>query len=55
MSIAIACYDLVFPLDLCELDSDYFEDGQKRLDDHIGKYAPASDRPVTSKGEMKLF
>jgi site-specific DNA-methyltransferase (adenine-specific) len=55
MSIAIACYDLGFSLDLCELDKDYFEAGQKRLDDHIAKYAPCSERPATSKGELKLF
>jgi site-specific DNA-methyltransferase (adenine-specific) len=55
MSIAIACYDLGFDLDLCELDKDYFQAGQKRLDDHIAKYAPASDRPVTNKGQVKLF
>lgn len=55
MSIAIACYDLEFDLDLCELDKDYFEAGQKRLDDHIAKYAPATDRPVNNKGQVKLF
>ena len=31
MSIAIACHDYGFDLDLCELDKDYFEAGQKRL------------------------
>lgn len=55
MSIAIACYDLGFDLDLCELDKDYFLAGQNRLDNHIAKYAPASERPVTNKGELKLF
>lgn len=55
MSIAIACYDLGFDLDLCELDPDYFKAGQARLDAHIAKYAPASEIPVTKKGEIKLF
>lgn len=55
MSIAIACYDLGFELDLCELDTDYFNAGQKRLDNHISKYAPASQIPATKKGELKLF
>lgn len=55
MSIAIACYDLGFELDLCELDKDYFDAGVKRFDEHIAKYAPASEIPVTSKGEIKLF
>jgi site-specific DNA-methyltransferase (adenine-specific) len=34
MSIAIACYDLGFYLDLCELDKDYFDAGVKRLEQH---------------------
>lgn len=55
MSIAIACYDLGFDLDLCELDKDYYAAGKQRLDDHIAKYAPAGERPVTNKGELKLF
>lgn len=55
MSIAIACYDMGFELDLCEIDPTYFKDGQKRLDNHISKYAPASVIPVTKRGELKLF
>lgn len=55
MSIAIACYDLGFDLDLCELDPDYFRDGQKRLDDHIAKYAPANEKPINALGQHKLF
>jgi len=34
MSIAIACHDMKFDLDLCELDKDYFEAGKKRLEKH---------------------
>lgn len=34
MSIAIACHDMGFDLDLCELDKDYFEAGKKRLENH---------------------
>lgn len=34
MSIAIACHDLGFDLDICELDVDYFEAGKKRLENH---------------------
>lgn len=55
MSIAIACYDLGFDLTLCELDEDYFKAGKKRFEDHVAKYAPASEIAVTSKGELKLF
>jgi len=34
MSIAIACHDLEFDLDLCELDKDYFDAGVKRFEQH---------------------
>ena len=35
MSIAIACWDMGFDLDICELDSDYFNDAVKRFENHI--------------------
>jgi site-specific DNA-methyltransferase (adenine-specific) len=35
MSIAIACWDMGFDLDICELDSDYFNDAVKRFEQHI--------------------
>jgi len=34
MSIAIACHDLGFDLDVCEIDKDYFEAAKERLEDH---------------------
>ena len=34
MSIAIACYNLKYDLDLYEIDKDYFETGSKRLEQH---------------------
>ena len=34
MSIAIACHDLGFDLDLYEIDKDYFEAGKQRLERH---------------------
>lgn len=34
MSIALACHDLGFDLDLCELDKDYFDAGVKRFEQH---------------------
>lgn len=40
---------------VCELDKDYFIAGKKRFDDHVAKYAPASEIAATSKGELKLF
>lgn len=37
MSIAIACWDLGFDLDVCELDTDYFNDAVKRFESHISQ------------------
>ena len=37
MSIAIACWDLGFDLDICELDTDYFNDALKRFEQHISQ------------------
>ena len=37
MSIAIACWDLGFDLDICELDTDYFNGGVKRFENHISQ------------------
>ncbi|NTU49541.1 MAG: site-specific DNA-methyltransferase [Desulfobulbaceae bacterium] len=37
MSIAIACYDMGFDLDLCELDKDYFNAGKARVDRHMAQ------------------
>jgi site-specific DNA-methyltransferase (adenine-specific) len=34
MSIAIACHDLNFDLDVCELDTEYYEQALKRLHAH---------------------
>lgn len=34
MSIAIACHDMGFDLDLCELDADYYAAGVKRFEQH---------------------
>jgi len=37
MSIAIACWDLGFDLDICELDTDYFNQAVKRFESHISQ------------------
>ena len=37
MSIAIACWDLGFDLDIIELDPDYFNDAVKRFENHISQ------------------
>lgn len=34
MSIALACHDMGFDLDVCELDKDYFEAAKKRFEQH---------------------
>lgn len=54
-SHAIACYDLGFDLDIMEIDVDYFKAGKERYESHVARYAPASEIPVTKKGEFKLF
>lgn len=37
MSIAIACWDLKFDLDICELDKDYFDSAVDRFEKHISQ------------------
>ena len=37
MSLAIACYNLGFDLDICEMDSDYFKEATDRVKAHIAK------------------
>lgn len=37
MSIAIACHNLGYDLDLWELDKDYYEAGKKRFIQHVGQ------------------
>ena len=37
MSIAIACWELGFDLDICELDKDYFDAAVKRFESHISQ------------------
>ena len=37
LSIAIACWELGFDIDVCELDTDYFNDAVKRFESHIAQ------------------
>ena len=37
MSIAIACHELDFDLELCEIDKEYFDNGVKRFNNHISQ------------------
>jgi site-specific DNA-methyltransferase (adenine-specific) len=41
--------------DSCELDVDYFNDGNARFDEFIMKYEPAELHPITKQGQSKLF
>lgn len=36
-SIALACHNLKFDLDICELDKDYFDAAKKRYEQHISQ------------------
>jgi len=53
MSIAIACYDLGFDLDLTELDKDYYDAGVARFERHRAQgqlfHAPATQLPEQQK------
>ena len=49
MSIAIACYDMGFSLDLYEIDKDYYEAGVKRFEDHIRKPSLFSPKEMYTK------
>jgi len=35
MSIAVACADMGFDLDLCELDETHYKDGVDRVKNHL--------------------
>ena len=37
MSIAIACHDYNFELDVCELDKEYFDKAVKRIQNHVSQ------------------
>ena len=41
--------------DACELDVDYFNDGNDRYDEFLMKYQPAELNPITKQGQTKLF
>lgn len=52
MSIAIACYDLGFDLDLWEIDEDYYKAGVERVKKHIAQgqlFNPAQQKPESTQ------
>ena len=58
MSIALACYDLGFDLDLCELDPDYFAAGKARFERHVNRWHSGMDTAIIDKTdcpEIGLF
>ena len=50
---------VLFPFNIdftsCELDTDYFNDGNARFMEFVKKYQPAALEPVTANGQNKLF
>jgi len=46
MSIGIACIEMGFDLDICELDSDYFEAAIKRINSHVRQLNAFSNPPT---------
>ena len=55
MSIAIACHDLGFDLTGCEIDSDYYEAGIKRLELHKRQTAIQFQQPQPEQYEQKTI
>jgi hypothetical protein len=51
MSIALACYDLGFDLDLCEIDADYFKAGKERFERHKNRWHEGMDVAIRDKSE----
>lgn len=51
MSSAIACYDLGFDLDICELDKEYFEAGKARFERHVNRYHSGMDTPIIDNND----
>jgi len=47
MSSAIACHDLGFDLDICELDPDYFKAGKERFERHVDRWHKGMNEPRT--------
>lgn len=46
MSSAIACFDLGFDMDICELDKDYFEAGKARFEKHVNRWHEGMDAAI---------
>lgn len=58
MSIACACLDLGFDLDICELDADYFQAGVARFNRHKNRWHEDLDKPIhdpTDYSKIGLF
>jgi site-specific DNA-methyltransferase (adenine-specific) len=55
MSSAIACFDLGFDLDICELDPDYFRDGKARFEKHVNRYHSGMGVPIADPTDYTNF
>jgi len=55
MSIAIACWDLGFDLDICELDPDYFNDAVKRFESYLKRPQPLIPETVEQRKQNRFF
>ena len=50
-SIAIACHDLGFDLDICELDADYYQAAKARFDKHVNRWHQGMAQPINDPND----
>ena len=55
MSSAIACFDLGFDLDICELDPDYFKAGKERFERHVDRWHKGLNEPRIDKTDYSTL
>jgi len=55
MSIAIACHDLGYDLELYELDADYYRDGVNRYQNHAAQKQAFIETPQLKLTQTKMF
>lgn len=55
MSIAIACHDMGFDLDLWELDEDYYKAGKERFETHIKQQQLFSPKEIVTLKQSTLL
>jgi site-specific DNA-methyltransferase (adenine-specific) len=55
MSSAIACHNLGFDLDICELDPEYFQKAKLRFENHVAQTRITFAEPTPIEQQSKLF